>query len=261
MEHKENGRFPGERLSPTNEPLKPPENPLQYLRRDCTLSTIFFGDPTPMLIGYVRVSKSDGSQTLAPQRDALLAAGVEPDRIYEDLASGRHDARPGLLACLRALQPGNTLVLWKLDRLGRDLKHLVNTAEDLRVRGVGLKVLTGAGAQIDTTTANGRLAFGIFAAFAEFERELIAERTQAGLAAARARGRMGGRPRKMDRATLTMAMSAMSDPKSNAAEVARRLGITTTTLYSYVNGDGSPKAAGTAILTNTSTCNKPAAHP
>lgn len=120
-----------------------------------------------MLIGYVRVSKSDGTQTLAPQRDAMLAAGVDPTRIYEDLASGRHDARPGLTACLKAIQPGNTLVLWKLDRLGRDLRHLVNTVEDLRTRGVGLKVLTGAGAQIDTTTANGRLAFGIFAAFAD----------------------------------------------------------------------------------------------
>ncbi|MGZ8396412.1 MAG: recombinase family protein, partial [Rhodoplanes sp.] len=106
----------------------------------------------------------------------------------------------------------------------------------------------GAGAQIDTTTANGRLAFGIFAAFAEFERELIAERTQAGLAAARARGRLGGRPRKMDRATLQMAMAAMSDPKAVAAEVAKRLGLTTTTLYTYVNGDGSPKAAGQALL-------------
>lgn len=201
-----------------------------------------------MLIGYVRVSKSDGTQTLAPQRDVLLAAGVAPDRIYEDLASGRNDARPGLTACLKALQPGNTLVLWKLDRLGRDLRHLVNTVEDLRVRGVGLKVLAGAGAQIDTTTANGRLAFGIFAAFAEFERELIAERTHAGLAAARARGRMGGRPRKMDRATLTMAMAAMTDSKAVAAEVAKRLGITTTTLYVYVNGDGSPKAAGQALL-------------
>jgi len=114
-----------------------------------------------MLIGYVRVSKSDGSQTLAPQRDAMLQAGVEPERIYQDLASGRHDARPGLVACLKALQSGNTLVLWRLDRLGRDLKHLVNTAEDLRVRGIGLKVLAGVGAQIDTTTANGRLAFGI----------------------------------------------------------------------------------------------------
>src|SRR5271163_76930 len=105
-----------------------------------------------MLIGYVRVSKSDGTQTLAPQRDAMLSAGVDPTRIYEDLASGRHDDRPGLAACLKAIQPGNTLVLWKLDRLGRDLRHLVNTVEDLRVRGVGLKVLTGAGAQIDTTT-------------------------------------------------------------------------------------------------------------
>ncbi len=92
----------------------------------------------------------------------------------------------GSARCLKALQPGNTLVLWKLDRLGRDLRHLVNTVEDLRVRGVGLRVIAGAGAQIDTTTANDRLALGIFAAFAEFERELIAERTQAGLAAARA---------------------------------------------------------------------------
>ena len=214
-----------------------------------------------MLIGYVRVSKSDGSQTLAPQHDAMLAAGVEPDRIYQDLAFGRHDARPGLDACLKALQPGNMLVLWKLDRLGRDLRHLVNTTEDLRLRGVGLKVLAGAGAQIDTTTANGKLAFGIFAAFAEFERELIAERTRAGLAAARARGRMGGRPRKMNRATLTMAMAAMSDPKAKACEVARRLGLTTTTLYTYVNGDGSPKAAGTAVLSDAGSSGKLAMTP
>ncbi len=201
-----------------------------------------------LLIGYARVSKSDGVQTLDPQRDALLSAGLVPERIYEDIAAGRNDARPGLTACLKALQPGNTLVLWKLDRLGRDLRHLVNTVEDLRVRGVNLKVLAGAGAEIDTTTANGRLAFGIFAAFAEFERELIAERTQAGLAAARARGRLGGRPRKMDRATLNMAMAAMADPKAVAADVAKRLGMTTTTLYTYVNGDGSPKAPGSALL-------------
>jgi DNA invertase Pin-like site-specific DNA recombinase len=201
-----------------------------------------------MLIGYVRVSKSDGSQTLAPQRDALLAAGVDPGRIYEDLASGRRDDRPGLAACLKALQPGNTLVLWKLDRLGRDLKHLVTTVDELRRRGVGLKVLAGAGAQIDTMTANGRLFFGIVAALAEFERELIAERTRAGLAAARARGRLGGRPRKVDRAALQMAMAALGDPEAKAAEVARRLGITTTTLYVYLNGDGTPKAAGKAVL-------------
>jgi DNA invertase Pin-like site-specific DNA recombinase len=182
------------------------------------------------------------------QRDALLRVGVLAERIYEDLASGRKDARPGLDACLKALQPGNTLVIWKLDRLGRDLKHLVSLVDDLRQRKVGLRVLAGTGAQIDTTTANGRLIFGIFAALAEFEAELIRERTRAGLTAARARGRLGGRPRKMTKETLRMAMSAMADPKSNAGEVARRLGMTTTTLYDYVNGDGSLKQAGQALL-------------
>lgn len=201
-----------------------------------------------MLIGYMRVSKSDGSQVLDLQKDALIEAGIDPVRIYQDLASGRKDDRPGLLACLKALQPGNTLVVWKLDRLGRDLKHLITVVDDLNKSGIGLKVLAGAGAQIDTTTANGRLVFGIFAALAEFEAELIQERTKAGLVAARARGRLGGRPRKMTLETLKMAMAAMSDQKSIASEVAKRLGITTTTLYSYVNGDGTVKALGHRLL-------------
>jgi DNA invertase Pin-like site-specific DNA recombinase len=201
-----------------------------------------------MLIGYIRVSKNDGTQLLDLQRDALQAAGVATDRIYEDLASGRKDDRPGLVACLKALQPGNTLVIWKLDRLGRDLKHLVNIVDDLSQRDIGLKVLAGAGAQIDTTTANGKLVFGIFAALAEFEAELIRERTQAGLAAARARGRMGGRPRKMTPEVLKMAMVAMAEPQTQASEVAHRLGITTTTLYAYVNGDGTVKETGQRLL-------------
>lgn len=199
-----------------------------------------------MLIGYARVSKSDGSQLLDLQNDALLRAGVDQEYIYQDLASGRKDDRPGLKACLKALQPGNTLVVWKLDRLGRDMKHLVNLIDDMSHKKVGFKVLSGA--EIDTTTANGRLVFGIFAALAEFERELIKERTQAGLAAARARGRNGGRPRKMDEHTIKMAMAAMSDQNSVAHEVAKRLNITTTTLYTYVNGDGSLKEAGTKLL-------------
>lgn len=201
-----------------------------------------------VLIGYMRVSKSDGSQTLDLQRDALRAAGIPLERIYEDLASGRHDARPGLSACLKALQPGNVLVVWKLDRLGRDLKHLINTVDDLRGRGVGFRVLSGAGAQIDTSTANGRLFFGVFAAFAEFERDLIAERTRAGLAAARARGRKGGRPRKMDRTTLLAVQAMLRDTDETSQDIAKRFGIATPTLYMYLNGDGSLKEAGAKLL-------------
>lgn len=126
------------------------------------------------------------------------------------------------------------------------MKHLVNLIDEMSHKKVGFKVISGA--EIDTTTANGRLVFGIFAALAEFERELIRERTQAGLAAARARGRNGGRPRKMDAHTIKMAMAAMSDRNSVAHQVAKRLNITTTTLYTYVNGDGSLKEAGSKLL-------------
>lgn len=199
-------------------------------------------------LGYIRVSKSDGSQTVDLQRDALVEDGIDNDRIYEDLASGRKDDRPGLKECLKALQPGNTLVVWKLDRLGRSLKHLINTVDTLNKDGIGFKVLAGAGAQIDTTTANGRLVFGIFAALAEFEAELIKERTMAGLSSARARGRLGGRPRKMTLEVLKMAMNAMSDPNIKAYEVAERLGITTATLYTYINGDGSVKERGQFVI-------------
>ena len=203
-----------------------------------------------MKIGYIRASKSDGSQVLDLQRDALLDAGVEEARIYSDLGSGRKDDRPGLAACLKSLQPGNVFVVWKLDRLGRSLKHLGEVVEDLNRRGVGLQVLTGAGAQIDTTTANRRLVFGIFAALAEFEAELVRERTRAGLAAARARGRLGGRPRKMTREKLTLAMSALANRVSKPTVVAQNLNIARTTLYEYLNGDGSPKEAGQRLLSS-----------
>ncbi len=202
-----------------------------------------------VLIGYMRVSKADGSQVLDLQKDALLSAGVDETRIYSDTQSGsRHDNRPGLQSCLKALQPNNTLVIWKLDRLGRSLKDLVNIVEDLNERKIGLKVITGQGAQIDTTTSHGRLVFGMFAALAEFERELIVERTKAGLAAARARGRLGGRPRKMDLPTLKIAMSALSDPTTITKDVAKKLNISTATLYEYINGDGSPKEKAMSLL-------------
>jgi DNA invertase Pin-like site-specific DNA recombinase len=133
----------------------------------------------------MRVSKADGSQVFDLQRDALIAAGVPDRNLYSDTASGKLDDRPGLEACLKALRDGDTLVVWKLDRLGRNLRHLVNVVHDLTSRNVGFRVLTGQGASIDTTTPSGKLVFGIFASLAEFERDLISERTRVGLASAR----------------------------------------------------------------------------
>ena len=201
-----------------------------------------------MLIGYARVSKADGSQAHDLQRDALVAAGITADQIYEDSASGRRDDRPGLDACLKALRAGDTLVIWKLDRLGRDLRHLVNTVGELTTREIGLRVLAGEGASIDTTTANGRLIFGIFAALAEFERELIVERTKAGLAAARARGRKGGRPFKMTPAKLRLAQAAMGKPETVVADLCVEIGITRQTLYRFVDPKGELRAEGERLL-------------
>src|SRR6516164_9774740 len=173
----------------------------------------------------MRVSKADGSQVLDLQKDALLAAGVGPQHLYDDHASGMRDDRPGLTHCLKALREGDTLLVWKLDRLGRDLRHLVNTVHDLTNRGIGFKVLTGHGASIDTTSPSGKLVFGIFAALAEFERELIVERTKAGLAAARARGRHGGRPFKLTAAKVRLAQAAMGKPETRVGELCAELGV------------------------------------
>ncbi len=194
------------------------------------------------------LSKADGSQVTDLQRDALLVAGVEPLHIYEDTTSGKRDDRPGLAACLKALREGDTLLVWKLDRLGRDLRHLVNTVHDLTARGIGFKVLMGHGATIDTTTPSGKLVFGFFAALAEFERALIVERTKAGLAAARARGRSGGRPFKMTAAKVRLAMAAMGKPETNVGELCTELGITRQTLYRHVGPDGSLRPDGQKLL-------------
>ena len=201
-----------------------------------------------MLIGYMRVSKADGSQSTDLQRDALISAGVGASHIYEDQASGRRDDRPGLAACLKALRDGDTLLVWKLDRLGRNLRHLVNSVHDLTARSVGLKVLTGQGAAIDTTTAAGKLVFGIFAALAEFERELISERTVAGLASARARGRKGGRPFKMSAAKLRLAMAAMGQPETIVGDLCKELGVTRQTLYRHVSPKGELRPDGLKLI-------------
>jgi len=190
------------------------------------------------LVGYVRVSKADGSQVLDLQKDALLSAGVNSWMIYEDFASGKKDDRLGLEACLKALRDGDTLVVWKLDRLGRNLRHLVNTVDDLSKRNIGFRVLSGQ-MQIDTGSAQGKLLFGIFASLAEFERELIRERTLAGLQSARARGRVGGRKPRMTPAKIKLAQAAMAQPETIVADLCRELGISRQTLYRHVRPDGS----------------------
>ncbi|UUZ44265.1 recombinase family protein [Janibacter limosus] len=201
-----------------------------------------------MLVGYVRVSKADGSQTTDLQRDAMLAAGVDPERIYEDHASGAKDDRPQLAACLKGLREGDTLVVWKLDRLGRNLRHPVTIVDDLTDRDIGLKVLTGQGAAIDTTTAAGKLVFGIFAALSEYERALISERTVAGLASARARGRKGGRPFKMTPAKVRPAAASMGQPDTNVGDLCQELGVTRQTLYRHVSPAGELREDGKKIL-------------
>jgi len=201
-----------------------------------------------MLIGYARISKTDGSQVLDLQKDALIEAGIAVEHIYSDQASGKRDDRPGLAACLKALREGDVLVVWKLDRLGRDLKHLVNTVHDLTSRGIGLRVLTGQGANIDTTTASGKLVFGIFAALAEFERELIRERTLAGLQAARARGRKGGRKFSLSKAQVRLAQAAMRNRDTKISELCAELGVTRVTLYRYVSPSGELREHGKQVL-------------
>lgn len=199
-----------------------------------------------MKIGYARVSTHDQQTDL--QMDALVEAGVRIEDIYSDTASGKKDDRPALMACLKALREGDTLMVWKLDRLGRDLRHLINTVHDLTNRGVGLRVLAGHGASIDTTTASGKLVFGIFASLAEFERELIRERTVAGLAAARARGRNGGRKFALTPSMLRRAQAAMTHRDTNVGDLCAELKITRNTLYRLVSPNGELRPDGEKLL-------------
>ncbi|MCU7816789.1 MAG: recombinase family protein [Candidatus Thiodiazotropha sp. (ex Rostrolucina anterorostrata)] len=201
-----------------------------------------------MKIGYARVSKADGSQVLDLQEDALRGLDIDPSNIYYDRLSDKKDNRPGLDACLKALRSGDTLVVWKLDRLGRNLTHLVNTVQGLNDRGIGLKVISGQGAEIDTSTAAGKLIFGIFAALAEFERELIRERTLAGLSAARARDKKGGRKHQLSKGQVRLAQASMKNKDTNVSELCRELGVSRQTLYRYVGPAGELREYGKQVL-------------
>mgnify|MGYP003148988473 CR=1 FL=1 len=184
-----------------------------------------------MLIGYARVSTAD--QDLALQLDALQAAGC--DRVFEERASGARSDRPVLAEAMDYAREGDVLVVWRLDRLGRSLKDLISNVEQLRARGVGFRSLAES---VDTTTAGGQLVFHLFGALAEFERELIRERTMAGLAAARARGRKGGRPAKMTRAKVRQASLLLADRTTDVGALCETLGVSRSTLYSYVGPSG-----------------------
>ena len=186
-----------------------------------------FPNTDRMLIGYARVSTDD--QTLDLQRDALREAGCE--RIFEDTAGGAAE-RPNLEQALSHLRSGDTLVVWRLDRLGRSLKDLIARAEELRSEGVGLKSLKEA---IDTDSPTGQLVFHIFGALAEFERALIRERTQAGLQAARARGRKGGRRKRLDRDQRVHAVELYRSRKHTVKKICGLMGISRATLYAYVD--------------------------
>jgi DNA invertase Pin-like site-specific DNA recombinase len=188
-----------------------------------------------MRIGYARVSTSD--QHLHLQHDALQAAGCE--RLFSDTVSGARVDRPGLTAALSACRSGDTLVVWKLDRLGRSLPHLVAIVQDLDARGVGF---TSLQEQMDTTTSGGKLIFHIFASLAAFERDLIRERTNAGLAAARARGRHGGRPKGVDQKKQRAALALKKDASYSIREICEIVGISRNTYYKYTRADVTPHA-------------------
>ena len=201
-----------------------------------------------MLIGYARVSKSDNSQVLDLQIDALTNSGVKEENIYSDKISGSKDERPGLENCLKALREEDILVVYKLDRLGRNLKHLIQTVEDLTKRKIGFKVLSGQGVNIDTTTPAGKMIFSIFGALAEFERELIRERTIAGITAARARGRMGGRKFNLTKAQVRLAEASMKNRDTSVTELCKELKITRATLYKYISPTGELRDYAKKVL-------------
>ena len=206
----------------------------------------YFREVIRMLVGYMRVSTQE--QTTSLQKDALLKYGVDERNIFADVVSGASKNREGLNHALEFLKSGDTLVVWKLDRLGRNLKHLINTIDDLNKRNIGFKVLSGQGVNIDTTTSAGKMMFSIFGAFAEFERDLIRERTMAGLQAARARGRKGGRKFNLTKSQVRLAEASMKNRDTSVKELCAELGITRPTLYKYIGPNGELRDFAKRVL-------------
>jgi len=195
---------------------------------------------TTVLVGYARVSTAE--QRLDLQEDALRQAGC--DRLYRDVASGAQTERTGLTAALAYVRPGDTLVVWKLDRLGRSLPHLIERIRQLQDRGIGFRSLHE---QLDTTTSGGTLIFHIFGALAEFERDLIRERTQAGLQAARARGRQGGRPALLNARSQARAVQLYQEGKLTPTEIGALLHVSKSTLYRALPAAVKTAARGPAL--------------
>lgn len=193
-----------------------------------------------MLVGYMRVSSADERQSVDLQRDALVAAGVDERHLHQDKASGARDDRPGLKTCLEDLRSGDVLVVWKLDRLGRSLSQLLKIVEMLKARGVAFRSLTE---QMDTTTPHGEFLFNIFGSLAQYERALIRERVTAGLAAAKRRGRKGGRPPSLDPEKIEQILAAL-DGGASKASVCRTFGVPRSTLIDTLDRRGWTGAGG-----------------
>jgi len=193
-----------------------------------------------MFVGYMRVSSDSDRQTTDLQRDALLVAGIDERHLFEDRASGAEDDRPGLISALAFVRPGDVLIVWKLDRLGRSLSHLLTIINSLRERKVGFRSLTEG---MDTTTASGELLFHVFGALAQYERALTRERVIAGLAAAKRRGRVGGRPPAIVGEKLEAVIAALEAGMSKAA-VCRNFGVKRTTLIETLARLGWPNTGG-----------------
>lgn len=203
-----------------------------------------------MLIGYARVSKDDGSQVLDMQLDGLRSFGVQDQHVYTDLQSGADEQRLGIKECMKALREGDTLVVYSIDRLARGMNQAIRIADELRDKNIDLKILFGAGSSIDLSTPQGRFNYNIMAAFADLWREILRQNTREGCKAAKARGRVGGRRRIINKVQLRAIIEEAKQPGSDLKEIAKQVGVTRSAISHYIYADGSLKKRGEDLLNN-----------